>query len=147
MYSSTSRLVAALVMTLTVAACGDGNSLVATATSPTPTMTPRSTFAVFGVVSEVTASGVVPMEGARVQVMSCDRIARPQGCGGDGSILNVATNALGAYIIEGVYPGAAVVWVEKIGFQIPEGVKADGEGAQIVMVNGDTRFDARLVRR
>ena len=146
MFSSTSRLVAAMVMTLTVAACGDGNGAIPTATAPTPTPAPRSTFALFGVVSEVTASGVVPMEGVGVQVMSCDPRTRG-GCGGNGLILNVTTNALGAYIVEGVYPGAVVVWVEKTGFLLPEGVKADGEGAQTVMVNGDTRFDVRLVRR
>jgi hypothetical protein len=146
MYSFTSRLVAAVVMTLTVTACGDGNGTIATATAPTPTPAPRSTFAVFGVVSEVTAGGVVPMEGVGVQVMSCDPSTRG-GCGGNGLILRVTTNTHGAYIVEGVYPGTVVVWVEKTGFQLPEGVKADGEGAQTVMVNGDTRFDVRLVRR
>ena len=146
MYSSTSRLVAAMVMTLTVAACGDGNGPVPTATAPTPTTAPRSTFALFGVVSEVTASGVVPMEAVWVQAMTCDPSNRA-GCGGNGVIVGGTTNAQGAYILEGVYPGAASVWVEKTGFQLPEGVKADGEGAQTVMVNGDTRFDVRLVRR
>ena len=43
--------------------------------------------------------------------------------------------------------GPAVVWVEKTGFQLPAGVKVDGEGAQTVTVNGDTRFDIQLVRR
>ena len=146
MCSSTSRLVAAMVMTLTVAACGDGNGPVPAATAPTPTTAPRSTFALFGVVSEVTASGVVPMEGVWVQAMTCDPNNR-SGCGGNGAIVGGTTNAQGAYIFEGVYPGAASVWVEKTGFQLPEGVKADGEGAQTVMVNGDTRFDVRLVRR
>ena len=146
MYSSTSRLLAAMAMTLTVAACGDGNGPVPTATAPTPTTAPRSTFAVFGVVSEVTASGVVPIEGVGVQMASCPPTTR-FGCGGNAPLLNVTTNTLGAYIVDGVYPGAVVVWVEKTGFQLPEGVKADGEGAQTVLVNGDTRFDVRLVRR
>ena len=133
-------------MTLTLAACGDGNGTIPTATAPTPTPAPRSTFALFGVVSEVTANGIVPMEGVGIQVMSCDPSVRG-GCGGNGSIVGVTTNAHGAYIVEGVYPGAVVVWVEKTGFQLPEGVKADGEGAQTVMVTGDTRFDTQLVRR
>jgi hypothetical protein len=146
MYSSTSRLVAAVVMTLTVTACGDGNGTIPTATAPTPTPAPRSTFALFGVVSEVTANGIVPVEGVLMDVASCDASARG-GCGGNGSTLRVTTNAQGAYIAEGVYPGPAGVWVDKPGFQLSEGVKVDGEGAQSVMVQGDTRFDIRLVRR
>jgi hypothetical protein len=135
-----------MVMTLTVAACGDGNGPVPTATAPSPTTAPRSTFALFGVVSEVTATGIVPVESVGIQVMSCDPSTRG-GCGGNGLISGGTTNAQGGYIVDGVYPGAVVVWVEKTGFQLPEGVKADGEGAQTVMVNGDTRFDVRLVRR
>jgi hypothetical protein len=104
------------------------------------------TFALFGVVSEVTANGIVPVEGVMMQAMSCDPSTRG-GCGGNGLILSGTTNVQGAYIVDGVYPGAAVVWVGKTGFHLPEGVKADGEGAQTVMVNGDTRFDVRLVRR
>ena len=57
------------------------------------------------------------------------------------------TNAQGAYVIEGVYAGAVVVWVWKTGFLPPEGAKVDGEGAQTVTVAGDTRFDSRLVRQ
>ena len=71
MCSSTSRWVAAAVMTLTVAACGDGNGTIPTATAPTPmvataptpTPPPGSTFALFGVVSEMTANGIVPVVG------------------------------------------------------------------------------------
>ena len=113
MYSSTSRFVAAVVMTLTVAACGDG---IGTATAPTPMAASRSTFALFGVVSEVTANGIVPVEGVMMDVASCDASARG-GCGRNGSTSSVTTNAQGAYIVEGVYPGPAVVWVERTGFQ------------------------------
>lgn len=143
MYSSTSRLVAAVVMTLTVTACGDGNGAIPTATAPTPTPAPGSTFALFGVVSELTANGIVPVEGVTMYVASCDASARG-GCAFD---KRVTTNTQGAYIVERVYPGSAGVWVEKTGFQLPEGVKVDGEGVQTVMVKGDTRFDIQLVRR
>jgi hypothetical protein len=148
MYSSISRLVAAVVMTLTVAACGDGTGTIPTATAPTPIPNPRSTFALFGVVSEVTANGIVPVEGVVIDVSSCE--ASPYGgCGNPFRPfdMRVTTNAQGTYIVEGVYPGPAGVWVEKAGFQLPEGVKVDGEGAQSVMVKGDTRFDIQLVRR
>jgi hypothetical protein len=142
---STSRLVAAVVVTLTVAACGDGNGPIPSATAPTPAPAARSTFALFGVVSEVTANGNIPVEGVYLQVMQCD--PRERYACGYGPILNVTTNAKGAYIVDGVYPGPATVWVEKTGFQLPEGVKVDGEGAQTVTVNGDTRLDVQLVRR
>jgi len=145
MYSSNPRLVAAVVMTLTVAACGDGNGPVPTATAPTPTPAPRSTFALFGSVLEVAANGLVPMEGVVVDVVSCEATIRG-GCGN--SSTSVTTNAQGSYIVEGVYPGQQNwVYVDKAGFRLPEGVKVDGEGAQNVMVKGDTRFDIRLVRR
>lgn len=143
MYSSTSRLVAAVVMTLTVTACGDGNGAIPTATAPTPTPAPGSTFALFGVVSEVTVNGIVPVEGVLLDVASCDASAR-SGCAFD---KRATTNAQGAYIVEGVYPGPAGVWVDKTGFQLPEGVRVDGEGVQTVMVKGDTQFDIQLVRR
>ena len=143
MCSSTSRLVAAVVVTLTVAACGDGNGTIQTATAPTPTPAPRSTFALFGTVSEMTANGIVPVAGVMMEVASCDASAR-SGCAFD---KRATTNAQGAYIIEGVSPGPAGVWVEKTGFQLPEGVKVDGEGVQTVMVTGDTRFDIQLARR
>jgi hypothetical protein len=130
-------------MTLTVTACGDGNGTIATATAPTPTPAPRSTFALFGVVSEVTANGIVPLEGVLMAVASCE----PNTHGGCAFDMRVTTNAQGAYIVEGVYPGPAGVWVEKTGFQLPEGVRVDGEGVQSVMVKGDTRFDIQLVRR
>lgn len=143
MYSFTSRLVAAAVMSLTVTACGDGNGAIPTATAPTPRPAPGSTFALFGVVSEVTANGIVPVEGVRLDVASCDGIALI-GCPFD---KGATTNAQGAYIVEGVYSGPAGVWVDKTGFQLPEGVKVDGEGVQTVMVKGDTQFDIQLVRR
>src|SRR5262245_2301140 len=138
-------LVAVVVMRLTGAACGNGNGPIPTATAPTPAPAARSTFALFGVVSEVTANGNVPVEGVALQVMQCD--PRERYACGYGPILNGTTNAKGAYIIDGVYPGPATVWVEKTGFQLPDGVKVDGEGAQPVTVNGDTRLDVQLVRR
>ncbi len=144
MYWSTLRLVAAGVMALTVTGCGDWNRTIPTVTAPTPVPDSRSTFALFGVVSEMTASGIVPLEGALLNVGSCGATVRPGQCKFDKW---VTTNAQGAYILEGMYPGAAGVWVEKTGFQLPVGVLVDGEGVQTIMVKGDTRFDIQLVRR
>src|SRR5262245_46440772 len=121
-------------MSLTVATCSDGNRPLPTATAPTPTPAPRSTFALFGSVLEVTANGLVPIEGVLVDVVSCEA-STPGGC--RNSSRSVTTNAQGSYIVEGVYAGPQNwVWVDKAGFQLPEGVAVDGEGAQTVTVKG-----------
>ena len=74
MYPSTLRLVAAMVMTLAVAACGDRNGPLPTATAPTPTSGSAINFALFGVVSEMTANGIVPVEGVMMQVCPATRV-------------------------------------------------------------------------
>lgn len=95
MYWSTLRFVAAGVMALTVTACGD----IPTVTAPTPMPVLR----LFGVVSEMTAGGIAPVEGVMIDVASCD----PRTRGGCAFDKRVTTNAQGSYIIEGMYPGPA----------------------------------------
>jgi hypothetical protein len=130
MYSSTLRLVAAVVMTLTVTACGDGNGTIPTATAPTPTTAPAptpapvSTFALFGVVSEVTANGVMPIEGVQVEEYHRHQFS--------------TTDANGFYHISGVSVGSLGVGFEHEGYQ---------SSRSIVNVNGDTRFDIQAIRR
>ncbi len=132
MYSYTSRLIAAVVMTLTVAACGDGNGTIPTATAPTqmpapaPTQTPApgSTFALFGVVSEMTANGIVPVEGVQVEEYDRHQFA--------------TTNANGFYRILEVSAGRIGIGFEKEGYQ---------SSRATVTVNGDTRFDIQAIRR
>jgi hypothetical protein len=125
MYSSTSRLIAAVVMTLTVIACGgNGNGTIPTATAPTPTPAPGSTFALFGVVSEVTANGVMPIEGVQVEEYDRHQFS--------------TTDANGFYHISGVSAGRIGVGFEKEGYE---------SSRSIVNVNGDTRFDIQAIRR
>ena len=131
MYSSTSRLVAAVVMTLTVTACGgDGNGTIPTPTAPAPitapapTPTPGSTFDLFGVISEVTANGVMPIEGVQVEEYNRHQFA--------------TTDANGFYRISGVSPGRVGVGFDKEGYE---------SSRSIVTVNGDTRFDIQAIRR
>lgn len=129
---STSRWVAAVVMTLTVTACGgDGTGTIPTATAPTqtpataPTPTPaRSTFALFGVVSELTANGIVPVKGVQVEEYDRHQFSR--------------TDADGFYRISGVSTGRIGVGFEKEGYQ---------SSRSTVTVNGDTRFDIQAIRR
>lgn len=145
MYRSTRKLVAAGIMVLTVTACADGNRSTSSVTAPTPIPAPavRSTFALFGVVSEETPNGVAPLEGVMIHVAACD----PNAGGGCAFDKRVTTDAQGGYVVEGVFAGAAGVWLEKPGFQLPSGVTVNGEGVQTVMIEGNTRFDIRLVRR
>jgi len=145
MYRSTLKLVATGVMAFTVTACADGNTSTPTVTAPTPIPAPAvwSTFTLFGVVSEETPSGVAAVEGVMMHVAACD----PNAGGGCAFDKRVTTDAQGRYEVEGVYAGAAGVWLEKPGFQLPSGVKVNGEGVQTVMIEGNTRFDIRLVRR
>ena len=133
MSSSTSRLIAAVVMTLTVTACGgDGNRTIPTATAPTstpapaaaPTPAPGSTFALFGVVSEVTANGVMPIEGVQVEEYHRHQFS--------------TTDANGSYHISGVSVGTLGVGFEHEGYQ---------SSRSIVYVNGDTRFNIQLARK
>jgi hypothetical protein len=132
MYSSTLRWVAAVVMTLTVAACGDGSGTIPTATAPaptqptapTPTPAPGSTFALFGVVSEVTANGIVPVGGVQVEEYDRHQFAM--------------TDANGFYRILGVSAGRSGVGFEKEGYE---------SFRSAVTVNGDTRFDIQAIRR
>lgn len=124
MYSPTSRLVVTVVMTLTVTACGNGNGTIPTATAPTPTPAPASTFALFGVVSEVTANGVMPIGGVHVEEYNRHQFA--------------TTDANGFYRISGVSAGRIGVGFDKEGYE---------SSRSIVNVNGDTRFDIQAIRR
>ena len=124
MCSFASRWLAAVVMTLTVAACGDGNGTIPTATAPTPTPAPGSTFALFGVVSEMTANGIVPVVGVQVEEYHSHQFA--------------PTDANGFYRFSAVAAGRIGVGFEKEGYQ---------SNRSAVTVNGDTRFDLEAIRR
>jgi hypothetical protein len=97
----------------------------------------------FGVVSEITANGIAPVEGVMMYVAACD----PNTGGGCAFDKRVTTNAQGSYRFEGVYAGPAGLFPEKTGFRLPDGVKVNGEGVQTVMIEGDTRFDIQLIQR
>lgn len=57
-------------------------------------------------------------------VASCD----PNANGGCAFDKRVTTNEHGSYIVEGLYAGAAGVWVEKIGFRLSDAVKVQWRG-------------------
>ncbi len=88
-----------------------------------------------GVVSEVTSAGEVPVEDVWVY---CDS------CGHDGHT-GVYTDSRGYYIFPEVLPGSTPLVIHKDGYDVVDPVP--GFANKVVTVNGDTRFDIRLVRR
>jgi hypothetical protein len=92
-----------------------------------------------GVVSEVTSTDLIPVEGVEVYCDSCG----PQGH------TFAYTDADGFYSFSDVQFGGHRLLVTKEGFRLiePSGTYQSGTEYKDATVNGDTRFDMRLVRR
>ena len=108
----------------------------------------------FGVVSEVTSRGRVPIEGVRVDVSSMPCEEHGTGCVGFGEGIGLfqtaTTDKNGFYSIPGLYPGKYnVIWAGKDGFDdpFPAHYPENPEGGQAITISGDSRFDIQLVRR
>jgi hypothetical protein len=86
------------------------------------------TYTQSGVVTEMTERGQAPLENASVSRVD------EEGTGWQGG----TTDKNGFYEIHGLYDGSRKVAVSKEGYEIANWV---------VAIHGDTRFDARLVRR
>ena len=106
-----------------------------------------------GVVSEVTSTGRVPIEGVRVDVSSMPCDEHGSGCVGFGEAIGLfqtaTTDKNGLYRIPGVYPGNFnVIWAVKDGFDdpFPAHYPENPEGGRPITVNGDSRFDIQLAR-
>ena len=110
-----------------------------------------------GVVSEVTPSGLTPLEGARVHEYSCEEVlpAPPFFPGTGCPVLifqTVTTDRQGRYSFSGLYSGKEnSIAVSKEGFEDPfgssDGPEGPGANDQAVTIDGDTRLDVQLVRR
>ena len=133
--------IALLVFAVGLAGCGTAvPTAPATVAQPTqPPMTTVFTLAdvtLSGVVSEITPTGPVPVEGVRIYCEPC----------GAATHTDASTDSDGFYSFKGVWvsPGIKTpIWVSKQGFVYPSG----REGWIDVLVNGDTRFDIQLTRR
>lgn len=132
-----------LVMAL---GCGSQGSSPAfrmpTAPSPTPIATPGPppvAGSLSGTASTTTSAGIIPLDNVQVY---CDS------CGPFGHTF-VYTDAEGFYHFPEVAAGHTPLLVKKVGYSVvgANGVFADGTGALSVVVNGDTRFDIRLMPR
>jgi hypothetical protein len=109
-----------------------------------------------GVVSEMTPTGLVPVEGALLEESSCEDVApsppffsSTKGC--PVYISQTAkTDKRGLYSFSGLYSGQVnVVWASKEGFEdpFPQHYPENSEGGQALTIDGNTRFDIQLVRR
>jgi hypothetical protein len=105
----------------------------------------KAVYTVSGVVSEATPTGLTPVEGVRIEEISC-----PDFDGCPSTLLRVTTtDRSGFYSISGVSSGKNnYLWATKAGYDdsAPESPPCEG-GCHTVTVNGDTRFDVQLVRR
>jgi hypothetical protein len=134
---------AMLSLGILVSAC-DGTGTLPTAATPTPpaptaaipTVTP--TYNLSGVVFEIAAAGLAPVEGAEVY---CDS------CGSADGHTWVYTDANGFYSLDWTSNGVHPLFVTKDGYRHPNGASLDDHGRIRATVNGDTRFDVELVRR
>jgi hypothetical protein len=110
-----------------------------------------------GVVSEVTPTGLTPLEGVLVHEYSCEEVlpAPPFFPGNGCPVLifqTVRTDKQGRYSFSGLYPGKKnSIGVSKEGFEDPfgssDGPEGPGPNDQTVTIDGDTRLDVQLVRR
>lgn len=110
-----------------------------------------------GVVSEVTPTGLTPLEGAHVHQSSCEEVlpAPPFFPGSGCPVLifqTVRTDKQGRYSFAGLYSGKNnSIGVSTDGFEDPfgssDGPEGPGPKDRAVTIDGDTRFDVQLVRR
>ena len=123
---------------LLISACNgtDGSpaplpSLIPTAPPPPAVVRPSGTVA--GVVYEITATGVLPIKGAHVYWSEYK---------------GVDTDDNGYYSLSDVSSGVQPLWVGKDGYEVAvEVAHPFGQSWIDVLVDGDTRFDIRLIRR
>lgn len=105
-----------------------------------PTPSPTQRFTLSGTVSEFTTGGLVPLEGALIETFPCPV---------QGSYTAVDTDSEGHYVVPGMCPGSAFMWVFKAGYRdraetpLPQ---CEGSDCYIFTIVGDTRVDVELVR-
>jgi hypothetical protein len=129
MEETMNRLLVVMGLAISMWACG-GSPFSPTSPSaplaPTAPSAPvaQPTYTLSGVVSEVTSTGLASVEGVQVEEYTLHQFA--------------TTDANGFYRISGVSAGRVGVGFDKEGYQSTR---------TTVIVSGDTRFDAQVVRR
>ena len=141
----TLKTVAALGLTVLMAACGSGgrSPVSPTPAIPTPTPPPGPTVGgtLSGVVFELNAGQRAPVVGVEVY---CDS------CGPQGHTFSI-TDDSGAYRLEGAPYGRTTLWLAKPGYGLLQpgsiGVNGGWMGSIDAFVTGETQFDVEVVRR
>jgi len=112
-----------------------------------------ATYTLSGVVSEVTATGLVPLEGVLVHQYTCEDVSSSPPFFSDSCPVSIfqttTTDKTGFYRFSGLYAGKKnSVGVSDEAFGDPRTDPNGPEGnGQDVTINGDTRLDLQLVRR
>jgi hypothetical protein len=114
---------ALLTLAILSPACDRGASGPTSATPTAPTPPAGVTYTLSGAISEMTATGAVPIEGARIAEMGSGRFA--------------VTGANGLYSIPGFSPTSRFILVTKWGYETE---------TRTVSISGDTQLDIRLDR-
>ena len=106
---------------------------------------PRPLVTLSGRITEMTAAGPIPVSGVQVQVIFC---SRPNG---EYQYNDAVTDADGAYRMDGLCEGDAIMYAIKSGYTITSAnvPHCNGDGAECrwVMIKGNTRFDVELGRQ
>ena len=106
-----------------------------------------------GVVSEQTATGLVPVEGVQLSEYSCEEVSpEPPFFSNSCPVLiyqTTTTDRRGFYSFSGLYAGKAnSITPSKEGFEDPRTDPNGAEGnGQAVTIDGNTRLDLHLIRR
>jgi hypothetical protein len=107
-----------------------------------------------GLVSEMTSTGLVPVEGVLLEESSCEDVAPVSPSSHKACPVYISqtakTDKRGLYSFSGLYSGQEnVIWAGKEGFEepFPPHYPDNAEGGQAVTIDGNTRFDIQLVRR
>lgn len=127
-----------------------GAATVSTAVTPAPTPPPshsrpvlKPDYSLSGVVSEMTSDGLVPLAGVEIYCDACGEFGHTR----------VTTDENGAYDFgrDGIWSDdgdVIAILITKDGYNVSgESQGPSGWPTLYVRINGDTRFDFRLVRR
>ena len=133
------RLIVATAFGLTGCSDNSRSPTGPATTAPPAAPTPKAVAVLSGVISEATSAGTAPLEGVTVAVYLDTTPS---------TTANALTDSNGHYSIAGIRNGPTYVWLSKDGYAEPSipTPPCDG-GCHTVMVDGDTRFDAQLVRQ
>jgi hypothetical protein len=150
-------VVSLVIVGLVTAACEPTSSPTAPSTVTIPTPVPAPTPApspspsrpvltparLSGVVSEMTAAGLIPLAGVEIYCDACGEFGHTQVTTDDSGAYDFGQ--VGIWLAAG---GSIPILIFKEGYDVPSGSQGPLRWTQrYVTINGDTRFDFQMVRR